>query len=400
MPIEPLLISAHTTVNALGRGLDTTLDALRAGRGGLRPCDFEDAILDTWVGRVAGLEDAALTGALAVFDCRNNRLAALGLCQDDFADHVRAARARYGADRVGVFIGTSTSGILTTELAYRRRDAATGEFLQTFDYRHSQDVFATADFCQTFFGLTGPAQGISTACSSSAKAFAVAWRYIQAGLCDAALVGGVDSLCLTTLYGFNSLELTSSQPCRPWDGGRDGLSLGEAASFALLERCPDGPPAGAITLRGYGESSDAHHMSSAHPEGVGALSAMTQALERAGLAPDQIDYVNLHGTATPANDVAEDKAVVKLFGTTTPCSSTKGWTGHTLGAAGALEAVFTCLCLQHGFIPASLNTRHPDPALRANVPLQTLDRPLNAVMSNSFGFGGTNCSLIFVREAG
>ena len=396
MAIEPLAMTAHTVTNALGRGVAASLNALRRGESGLRPCDFEDADLPTWIGRVAGLEDEPLTGEFVAFDCRNNRLARLGLEQDGFSAAVRAARDRYGADRIGVFVGTSTSGIGATERAYRRRDPVTGRLPEDFDYQHTHNVFSVADFTRRWLGLTGVALAISTACSSSAKSFASAWRSLQMGFCDAAVVGGVDSLCLTTLYGFNALGLTSTQVCRPWDAERDGLNVGEAAGFALLERAE--PDDRRVLLLGYGESSDAWHMTAAHPEGLGAALAMEQALARAELRPEQVDYINLHGTATPLNDAAEDRAVLRVFGPDTPCSSTKGWTGHTLGAAGITEAVFVHLCLEQGFIPPTLNTRRRDPQLGAGVVLDGQERPLRTALSNSFGFGGTNCSLLFGRR--
>jgi 3-oxoacyl-[acyl-carrier-protein] synthase-1 len=393
--INPLAITAYTVTNALGRGVGAALAALRNGESGLRPCDFEDADLPTWIGRVAGLEAELLTGEFAAFDCRNNRLARIGLEQDGFAAAVRQASARYGADRIGVFIGTSTSGIGATEQAYRQRNPVTGSLPASFDYQHTHNVFSVADFIRRWLGLAGVALAVSTACSSSAKAFASAYRHISAGFCDAAVVGGVDSLCLTTLYGFNALGLASTQVCRPWDAERDGLNIGEAAGFALLERTEPGDRR--IQLRGYGESSDAYHMTAAHPEGAGAALAMEQALARAGLRAEQVDYINLHGTATPLNDAAEDKAMLGVFGPDAPCSSTKGWTGHTLGAAGITEAVFVWLCLEYGFMPGTLNTRQRDPQLGANVLLHTQERPIRTALSNSFGFGGTNCCLLFGR---
>jgi 3-oxoacyl-[acyl-carrier-protein] synthase-1 len=196
-----------------------------------------------------------------------------------------------------------------------------------------------------------------------------------------------------TLHGFRSLELLARGPCRPCDAERDGLSIGEAAGFALLERA--GPPASGLALLGYGESSDAYHMSSPHPEGAGAAMAMRAALDRAGVRPREVDYINLHGTGTPANDRAEDAAVHAVFGDAVPCSSTKGWTGHTLGAAGIVEAVVALLCLEHGLLPGSLNLRRVDPALRSRIALEAEARPLRRVLSNSFGFGGSNCSLLF-----
>lgn len=395
MAISPLMVSAYTTVNALGRGNEATLTALRQNRSGLRFCDFIDAPLDTWIGRVEGLEDEPVVDRLQAFDCRNHRLAQLSLRQDGFSEAVTTARNRYGATRIGVFIGTSTSGVLETEHAYQRCNADTGNLPDSFSFRHTQDVFAVTEFTRHYLQLAGPASGISTACASSAKVFASAYRYIQAGLCEAAVVGGVDSLCLTTLYGFNALELTSNQPCRPWDVERNGLSLGEAASFALLERPTPGDQG--IALLGYGESSDAYHMSAAHPQGAGAVVAMKKALASAGVDPMQVDYINLHGTATPANDAAEDKAIVQLFGDRIVCSSSKGWTGHTLGAAGATEAVIASLCIEESLLPSCLNTQHIDPALGAALALETREKRLNKVLSNSLGFGGTNCSLLFGR---
>lgn len=335
---SPLHLSAYTMTSALGAGLAPTLDALRQQRSGVRHRQWESVALDTCLGEVEGLDDFRLREDLAAFDCRNNRLAQLGLEQDGFVVAVREAMRRHGADRIGVFLGTSTSGILSSELAYRQRDADTGAFTVPLDYQHTHNGYSVADFVRSYFGLTGPAFVVSTACSSSAKVFGNAQRMMDCGLIDAAIVGGVDSLCLTTLYGFNSLQLVSTRPCRPFDVGRDGISIGEAAAYALVERADRATP-GAIVMSGIGESSDAHHMSSPHPEGLGARAAMQQALAMAGLQAAQIDYINLHGTATPSNDAAEDKAVSALFGTTTPSSSTKGHTGHTLGAAGGIEAV-------------------------------------------------------------
>lgn len=397
MPIEPLSISACTLVNCLGRGLAASVEALETGRGGLRPCDFEDVALDTWIGRVEGLEEEPVTGDLASFDCRNNRLARLSLLQDGFLARVSEARSRLGAERIGVFVGTSTSGVLEAELAYRRRDPVSGDLPGGFLYRYTLNTMSVADFTRRFLSLEGPAMAVSTACSSSAKVFASAYRHIQAGFCDAAVVGGVDSLCFSTLYGFNALELVSSEPCRPWDAERAGMSIGEAAGFALLER--RGERDVDVALLGYGESSDAYHMSSPHPEGVGAEAAMVGALRTAALEPADIDYVNLHGTGTPANDVAEDRAVVRTLGTTTPCVSTKGWTGHTLGAAGIVEALFAVASIRHGFLPGTLNTRRVDPDLSARVCLTGRREVVRRVLSNSFGFGGSNCSLLLGAPA-
>ena len=391
----PLLLSSYTATTSLGKGLDATVAGLRAGHSGLAPCNFETVELDTWIGQVAAVDDEKLPKSLADYDCRNNRLAQLGLEADGFADHVRAAIARYGKNRVGVFLGTSTAGILQTELAYRHRDPQTGALPADFIYRTTHNFFSLSEFTRDYFGLEGPAMAISTACSSSAKVFAVAARQLACGMIDAAIVGGVDSLCLTTLYGFASLQLTSPTPCRPYDVARNGISVGEGAAFALLERAPATPVAGSVLLLGTGESSDAYHMSSPHPEGLGAKMAMTAALRSARLNPADIDYLNLHGTATPANDAAEGKAVAALFGDRVPCSSSKGATGHTLGAAGAVEAIVCALALSHDFLPGSPHTENLDPSIPLQYLLHSRSGQVRHALTNSFGFGGSNCSLVF-----
>jgi len=395
--LNSLWLSHFTATSSIGRGLDQTLDALRQHRAGLLPCAFDTVDLATFIGEVAGVDAMQLPSHLTDFDCRNNRLALLGLMQDGFTEAVRAAIAKYGAQRIGVFLGTSTSGILQTELAYRQRDPASGALPADFIYGTTHNTFSVADFTRHYFGLNGPAVVVSSACSSSAKVFSSARRMMAAGLIDAAVVGGVDSLCLTTLYGFNSLGLISEQACRPFDAQRNGISIGEAAAFALLERPPEHLDADAVLLLGTGESSDAYHMSSPHPDGLGARMAMQDALKMAGLNPSEIDYINLHGTATQSNDAAEGKAVAAVFGPGTPCSSTKGATGHTLGAAGGVEAVICALALQHGLLPAGLNIRQLDPTLDLDYVLDNREQPVARVLSNSFGFGGTNCSLIFGR---
>ncbi len=395
--MRPLLLKSLTATSCIGRGLAPTLDSLRGRRSGLRACEFETVRLDTFVGEVAGVDAQAIPAPLRRYDCRNNRLAELGLAQDGFLAAAEAAAGRWGPRRIGVFLGTSTSGILETELAYRQRDPASGALPREFDYGATQNSYSVVDYVRRRLRLEGPAAAVSCACASGAKVFASARRFIDAGLIDAAIVGGVDSLCLTTLYGFHSLQLTSTAPCRPFDAARDGISIGEAAAFALLERAGDSLDADAVLLLGVGESSDAYHMSAPHPEGLGARIAMRAALAQAGLDPGAIDYINLHGTATPSNDRAESHAVTSVFGPTTPCSSTKGATGHTLGAAGALEAVISALSLREQFMPGGVHTNRVDPLLTAHYLMENRRQPLERVLSNSFGFGGANCSLILGR---
>ena len=397
--MTPLRLTHFTATSCLGRGLTATLQALLQARSGLSRCHFETVELPTYIGEVAGLDAIQLPPKLQRFDCRNNRLAQIALMQDGFDAAVRSAAERFGPSRVGVYLGTTTSGILTTELAYRHLDENSGALPEDFDYAGTHNSFSVADFTSRQFELAGPAVAVCTACSSSAKVFAAAQRMIAADQIDAAIVGGVDSLCLTTLYGFHSLQLTSTEPCRPFDLQRDGLSIGEAAAFALLERGPAQDNAAAIWLLGTGESSDAYHMSSPHPDGAGALSAMRAALNAAAVAPEDVDYINLHGTGTPSNDSAESRAVTTLFGRATPCSSTKGATGHTLGAAGALEAVICALALQSGLMPGGLNWRERDPQLDVNYLSANRRGPLRRVLTNSFGFGGANCALLLGRAA-
>ncbi len=401
--MTPLAIRAHTATTALGPGRDAQAAALRAGRSGLRHNDFgsgatADARLDTWIGRVAGLEDLRLPAGLTRFDCRNNRLAWLALQQDGLIDAIDAARARHGAARVAVVIGTSTASIGASEEAYTRLD---GDAFPA-DLREPllHTPHSPGDFVQRVTGLRGPCVTVATACSSSAKVFAQAARLIHAGVVDAALVGGVDTLCGSVLFGFNALGLVSQRRCLPFDARRDGLNLGEAGGYALLERLDtdDASP----RLCGYGESSDAHHMSTPHPEGLGARLAMRDALARAGIAADAVGYLNLHGTATPANDSIEAAAVAGLFGDGLHASSTKGWTGHTLGAAGIVESVFALLALEHGLLPGMLGAddddrARPDPACGPQIRFDNAERGIRYAMNNSFGFGGNNCSLVFGR---
>lgn len=391
MPISPLIITASTMVNALGRGKNATLNALKSKTSGLTVA--KDLEFSTWLGRVDGIDDYILEDSLKQFNCRNNQLTKLALDTDNFRAAISEAKVKYGADRIGVFLGSSTSGSGATEIAYAQRNE-NGDLPADYDFMHSHNFTSLLDYTQQSLELTGVGQVISTACSSSAKVFAAAHRHIEAGFCDAAIVGGVDTFTQISLYGFNSLQLTSAEPCRPYDENRNGISIGEAAGFALLETPANADTSCTIALKGFGESSDAYHMSTPHPEGRGAASAIKQALASADLTAADISYVNLHGTATPSNDSAEDKAITSVFGSKTPCSSTKGWTGHTLGAAGITEALICMLALENQFLPANLNLINPDPALNSNILLDNTEQEIKYIVSNSFGFGGSNCSLI------
>jgi len=395
MSAPPLAITATTTTTATGAGNAALLDALRTRTSGLRVDTFAEratgVALDTWSGEVEGL-DTPLPESWAAFDCRSNRLAWDALHRDGFADAVRASVARHGPARIALLLGTSTSTFAASEAAYR--DATTLDELANPRLHH---LHATTDFVQRVLGLEGPCMTVSTACSSSAKVFGQAARLIAAGLVDAAVVGGVDTLTASTLFGFRSLGLVSRDLCRPFDARRDGLNIGEAAGFALLERpdLRDDVP----LLVGHGESSDAHHMSAPHPDGRGARQAIDAALRSASLAPSSVDYINLHGTATRQNDAVEACAVRALFPATTRASSTKGWTGHTLGAAGIVEAVVTLIAMREGIAFGTVNSEAGDPSCGPQILFEHESRSVGIALSNAFAFGGNNCVLAFARDA-
>jgi 3-oxoacyl-[acyl-carrier-protein] synthase-1 len=382
----PLAITALTAVSALGLGRAAQGQALAARRSGLTPNDYEPAV-GGWIGRVAGVEEWPAQG---VWDCRNNRLAAMALDQDGFRGQVAAAVARYGAGRVALVLGTSTSGIASAEAAFAAR-GPDGALPPGFDYARTHDMQSLAGFCAEALGVAGPALVVSTACASTARCFLDAAQLIAAGFADAAVVGGADSLCRMTLQGFAALELVSPEPCQPCGSARSGISIGEAAGFALLER---GGPPGGLALLGAGASSDGHHMSAPHPEGAGAIAAMCAALEAAGLEGAQMDWVHLHGTGTRQNDAVEDQAVAAVCGRAVPASSTKAYSGHTLGACGILGVALAAEAMSRGFVPGCLGIAVADPDFAMQVAVANLARPVRHVLANAFGFGGTNCSLV------
>ena len=385
--MRDLHISAMTATCAAGAGIDAIRKSLDQQTSGLRANEFDGCALDCWIGQVDGVEQVSIAQSRREYACRNNRLALLGLEQDDFIARAAALRRRFGADRIACVLGTSTAGIEQSEQAYRNPEPSS-----RFDSRLAHNPHTSTRFVAETLGLNGPVITISTACSSSAKVFASAARLIGAGLADAAVVGGVDSLCLSVLHGFNSLELVSPEPCRPFDRDRSGLSLGEAAGFALLE--PE-PPDSMGRLLGWGETSDAWHMAAPHPEGRGAVAAIEAALAGAGLEPGSVDHINCHGTATRMNDRVEAGALRQVFGTPPPAVSTKAWTGHTLGAAGIVESVFSLLAIADQRIPGSLNCDQPEPDWSDFIVRESRPALIRVVLSNSFGFGGSNCSLLF-----
>lgn len=327
---------------------------------------------------------------------RNNQLALGALIEIRAA--VDAAIDRYGADRIGIVIGTSTSGIADAELALRQY-VATGVLPEQFHYGQ-QELGSPAAMIAAALGISGPAYVHSSACASSAKALASATRLLRMGVCDAVLAGGVDSLCAFTVAGFKALESISETQCNPLSRNRNGINIGEGAALFLMSAEP-----ATVALRGWGESSDGYHVSAPDPAGVGARLAIERALARAGIPAAKIDYVNLHGTGTLQNDAMEARVTHALFGAGIAVSSTKPFTGHALGAAGAIEVGLCWLAMQDdnpaGKLPPHLWDGVPDPNLPVLNVAETgssLGRPLRWALSNSFAFGGANAALVLGRE--
>ncbi|WP_276653090.1 beta-ketoacyl-[acyl-carrier-protein] synthase family protein [Thalassospira lucentensis] len=397
MSVTSTFLSALGIVSPLGKGIEQTSRTLF----GDRPADMiahDDFLTDrtTMLGTVTG-PLVALPDHLTQYDTRNNRLLWTAMAQ--ITSEIDDLITTFGTDRIGIILGTSTSGIEEGTTGYQDM-LETGTWAPGFRYEH-QEIGSPADFLRDALGLSGPAYVISTACSSSGKAFASALRLMDAGMCDAVIVGGVDSLCRLTVRGFDALNSISEGVCNPLSKNRDGINIGEGCALFTLRR-----DAGDIALMGVGETSDAHHPNAPHPDGIGAIAAMKSALAHAGLTPDDIGYINMHGTATPLNDSMESTAIAQIFGTTVAVSSTKPMTGHTLGAAGAIEAAILWLSLQHAADGAPLPRHHWDGAIDPdvtpmNLVAQTGQRVAPndrlAMMSNSFAFGGSNVSVILGR---
>ncbi|AVV37393.1 MULTISPECIES: beta-ketoacyl-[acyl-carrier-protein] synthase family protein [Pantoea] len=381
-----IYISAIGMLNALGNDSQQIAASLKKGEApgmqlrhgwlsGDRAC---------WLGRVEG-ELPPIPAALSAHNTRNNQLLLAALAQ--IRPALDAAITRYGASRVAIVLGTSTSGV----------DEGDQQICGSQpDYHYQmQELGDPSRFLAHYLHLHGPAYTISTACSSSARAIISGQRLIAAGLVDVALVGGADSLSRMPINGFDSLESLSERRCAPFSRDRDGISIGEGAALMLLTREPQ-----PLALLGVGESSDAWHMSAPHPQGEGAERAMRMALQQANLLPQQVGYINLHGTATPLNDQMEAAVIARLSGNAVPCSSTKHLTGHTLGAAGVCEAALSALILQENlplpaqdFSEAAQDETLPDCGLLLQP--QALQRPV--IASNSFAFGGNNTCLILGR---
>jgi len=384
----------YESCSAGGVNLKALRTSLKNYDSGLIKNNLPGSDLDTWVGVVEQISNVTDLGH---YQSRNNALAALGFEQGTIRHTVTGLMKKYGASRVGLVMGSSTSSIDRTETAYTQLNEA-GDLTEQFKQPLVHNPHAPSLFMAHLTGITGPSLTINTACSSSAKVFATGARWLETGIVDAVLVGGVDTLCLSVLHGFNSLQLLSPNPCKPFDQHRDGINLGEASGFAVLQRSEENSNASGISLTGYGESSDAYHMSHPHPDGLGAKLSMKQALKQANKEPAEIDYINLHGTSSRANDLIEGQLISELFPNTTQCSSTKAWMGHTLGAAGITEAIIALDTLNTNIIPGSKNLETLDEALSLSIKATNEHKVCDHVMTNSFGFGGNNCTLLFSRS--
>ena len=385
-PAGGYAVVAYGMCNGLGVTTEEVIASLTRGRSCLRPPPLE-LPFETFCGALAD-PLPPLPVAFPCADTRVARMAALGL--RDLRQALSRATERWGPSRVGAAIGTSAGGLAQTEAAFAER-ARTGAMPARFDFARAHPFHLVADTLCALAGIEGPRCAVSTACSSSAKVFGTAARWMEAGFCDAVLVGGVDTLCRTTLRGFHALGVLSPEPCRPFSSDPGGMNIGEGAAFLLLERDADGP----ARFLGIGESADAFHMSAPDPDGHGARIAMEAALADAGLSPGDVDHVNAHGTGTRKNDEAEARAIAAVFGRGAWVASTKGYTGHLLGAAGATEAAFSVASIERGFVPASLGAMPLDPEHAIRVATTRVEGRLRAVVSNSFAFGGSNACVAF-----
>ena len=395
-----VMITGVGTINALGVGVDAFANGLRAGRCAIGALSLFDTrgYRSACAAEVRGLTAPSwLSRALGRHASRSDLLALVAAHEALATAHVSERAA------LGIVIGATTGGMHGSEEYYRR------SLLEPRTDSHAMltlPVSVSADLAAHIFGCQGPRLTVSTACSSGANALGIAADWIRAGRADAVLCGGVDSLCRMTFSGFNALQALDTVPCRPFDRDRAGLSLGEGAAMFVLEAQAYAAARGATPLAelcGYGISADAHHITQPRPDGAGALLAMQRALADSGVAAEEVDYVNAHGTATPLNDVIETRALKALLGARAarvPVSSTKSMVGHCLAAAGAIEAVACVLALQHGFIPPTANLEHPDPECDLDyVPQHSRMQSVRTVLSNSYGFGGNNTSVVLRRAA-
>lgn len=392
MKTPPVFLNSAGIICSLGAGLQSVQDNLFGGDP--ESCYLKQSLeYSTDRHLPLGLMQHPLVAVSIVDeDTRNNRVLTTALTP--LLPEIEAYKTRFGSHRIAVVIGTSTSGISDGEeaLCYQHQH---NKFPSNYHYR-KQEISSPSRYVAQWLGLRGPVFSVSSACTSGAKALTSAARLLQLGVCDAVIAGGVDTICHMTVQGFSSLEITSESVCNPFSKNRRGMNIGEGAGLFVLTREPS-----LVRLAGFGETSDAHHISAPHPEGIGAEGAMRQALRQANMTPETVNYINFHGTATEHNDKMEAMAVHRVFGADIACSSTKPLTGHTLAAAGAIEAVFCWLALQRddGKLPPHLWDGELDPALPPlnGIAKKNINGKLLTAMSNSFAFGGNNASLIFSR---
>lgn len=383
--ISPLRITGYSMCTPIGADRAGVVHALKTGTSGLKPPPLK-LPFQTMAGAVSyDLEE--LPPSLAAHESRPARMAAHLVSQ--LSAPLKKARERWPLHRIGVVVGTSTAGARATELAYEHF-LQTGRLPENYNFIEQHGHGAIVHVIKQLTGVTGPSWVVSTTCTSSAKPFGSAMRLVSSGLLDAVIVGGLDTLCAVTLTGFHSLDALSDEACRPFSSERKGINIGEGGSLLLLEREGDAR----ALLEGVGESSDAYHISAPHPEGEGAANAMTRALQQAGCRPSDVDCVNAHGTGTPLNDIAEGKALSRIFGNEIPVVSTKGFTGHALGGAGATEAAFSLIALEEGWLPPSLGCEPLDPRLENNISPEVVSGSFKRILSNSFAFGGNNVCVL------
>ncbi len=396
--VEPVVIAGLGVVCPLGRNVTEVSRRMFRGdqRGFIRSSEFIPG-RECFVGAVGGDLPECPAGFAGMWS-RNTALSLVAM--EQIEELVRECRARFGQERIGVVLGSSTSGIAEGERAVREQLAG---FPKPGGYFYAQQQMGTvSDFVSRYFGLTGPSYTISTACSSSAKVFRSGSMLLQCGLCDAVIVGGIDSLCGLTLNGFSALELVSDRITNPFSKNRTGITIGEGGALFLLLRAADSPGS-KLRVAGVGESSDAYHISSPDPSGDGAVAAISRALAEADIQPHEVDYINLHGTGTMHNDAMEAIAIQRVFPEGIPCSSTKPLVGHMLGASGAIEVAFCSMALEdsEGRIPPHCWDGESDPDL-PSLPLVSVGQHFlqtpRIALSNSFGFGGSNCAVVVTRD--
>jgi 3-oxoacyl-[acyl-carrier-protein] synthase I len=399
--MPPMAVLATSVVTAAGVGRTALADALEHHRSALSPNQITSQPWTTMVGEVPGVALHHLPEALRGSDCRGHRLAHMGLLADGFAASLQRVLAHLGPMRVGLVMATTTASMGACEAAYRSVDA---QGAVDRAWRNKPDLFtlhAPAALVAHVLGLQGPSQTVSTACSSANKALAVAQRWLALGWVDAVVVGGVDSLCDSVIFGFAALQVLSSSACQPFDAARSGINIGEAAGFALLVRSVDAQrlaPAVQLAVQaqvlGVGESSDAFHPTAPQPEGQSIEHATRAALAQAGLDPQAIDYVNLHGTATLQNDPVEAAMVARVYPASVHASSTKGCTGHTMGTSGMVETLVCVLAMERSFKPGTVNATRLDAACGPQIRLAPSRGGVRHAVNNAFGFGGTNAVVV------